>query len=417
LSLSAQSEAEASPLRVLWPVPTFVRGYYWQPFLREFKKRLPNTVVLTGTWPGYLPGHENLIHLEIDPRIRWVVWKLFGRQFRFVWAPPSALWRALRYRADVMVTVGFNLFTLVGILSKLLYGTRIVLVFEGIVPSIALMNAPVRLTLRRLIARTFDRGICNSNVGLKYLRDVLHIPEWKLEQHPLEVPEITALTSNNGQGHRDCFPGLRRPVFIDVGQLIPRKGWRYLLQAARLLLDKGVDSFSIVFLGQGEDKAELERTIKELGLSEVAQLAGQIPYAGLGDYFQSADVFVLPTKEDTWGMVVLEAMAFGKPILVSRYAGSHELVHNGVNGFVFDCYRPEELAEHMERFIREPELIQQYGRNSKDIIGVYTPWKAANALYGTVMKAVENHQPGRKLEATKQARELEYETADSRPRS
>jgi glycosyltransferase involved in cell wall biosynthesis len=413
LNLPAQSEAQSSSVRVLWPVPTFVRGYYWQPVLREFLKRFPNTVILTGTWPGYLPGYENLIHVEIDPRIRWVVWKLFGRRFRFVWAPPSALWRVLRHRADVMLTAGFNLFTLAGILSKLLYGTRIVLVFEGIVPSIALMNAPVRLTLRRLIARMVDRAICNSNGALEYLRDVLHIPEWKLEQHPLEVPEISALTSNDREGHRDCFPGLRRPVFIDVGQLIPRKGWRYLLQAARLLLDKGVDSFSIVFLGEGEDKAELERAIKELGLSQVAHLFGQIPYAGLGDYFQSADVFVLPTKEDTWGMVVLEAMALGKPVLVSRYAGSHELVHSGVNGFVFDCHKPEEIAEHMERFIREPELIGQFGRNSKEIIGFYTPWKAANALYSTIMKAVEG-QPRRKdLEKTSQPADLRYEAAET----
>lgn len=413
MSLPAQSETESSPLRVLWPVPTLVRGFYWQPVLREFLKRLPNTLIYTGTWPGFLPGYENLIHPEIDPRIRWVVWRFFGRQFRFVWAPPSALWRAFRYRADVMVAAGFNLFTLVGILSKLIYGTRLVLVFEGMVPSIALMNAPVRLTLRRLIARAFDCAVCNTNVGLAYLRDVLHMREEKLQLHPLEVPEINALTSDDGKHHRDCFPERRRPVFIDVGQLIPRKGWRYLLQAARMLLDKGIDSFSIIFLGQGEDKAELERTIRELGLSEVAQLAGQIPYAGLGDFFRSADVFVLPTQEDTWGMVVVEAMAFGKPILVSQYAGAHELVQDGVNGFVFDCYKTGELAKYMERFIREPELIEPYGRNSKEIIGVYTPSKSAEVLYRAIMKAAGGTQTGKDLKCADRDGELEYETADS----
>jgi len=401
LSLAAQSELEASPLRVLWPVPTLVRGYYWQPFLREFKKRFPNTVVLTGTWPGYLPGYENVLAIVIDPRIRWVVWRLFGRRFRFAWGPPSILWRILRFRPDVIITVGFNIFTLMGLVSKLLYGTRLVLVFEGITPSIALLEAPVRLSLRRALARTIDRAVCNSDAGLAYLRDVLRIPESKLQRHPLEVPESTALSSYNGRGK--YLTKRRRPVFIDVGQLIPRKGWRYLLQAARLLRERGVDSFSIVFVGEGEDRAALERAVRDFGLSDVVQLAGQIPYEALGDYFQSADVFVLPTKEDTWGMVVLEAMAFGKPILCSQYAGSKELVHPGVNGFVFDCYKPDELAGYMERFIQEPELIEQFGRRSKEILGVYTPQKAADVLYHAILKEVQSERTRKRLEPVRQA--------------
>ena len=126
--------------------------------------------------------------------------------------------------------------------------------------------------------------------------------------------------------------------------------------------------------------------VAALGLESIVHLTGQMRYEDLGALFLASDVFVLPTLEDVWGMVVLEAMACGKPILCSQYAGAKELVEHGVNGYVFDPRSPGELADCMARFVQRPELIAEFGQKSKEIIAPYTPACAAKVLKSLVLR-------------------------------
>jgi glycosyltransferase involved in cell wall biosynthesis len=74
---------------------------------------------------------------------------------------------------------------------------------------------------------------------------------------------------------------------------------------------------------------------------------------------------------------VLEAMAFGKPILCSQWAGASELVIPGENGNVFDPYYPDQLADLMRQFIKHPDLINQMGKGSEKTMMSHTPQDAA----------------------------------------
>jgi glycosyltransferase involved in cell wall biosynthesis len=95
-----------------------------------------------------------------------------------------------------------------------------------------------------------------------------------------------------------------------------------------------------------------------------------------GSYFQQADIFVFPTFEDIWGMVALEAMIFGKPVVCSKWAGAVEMVSDGTNGYIFDPYNSQELASVMCRFIDEPELINSMGNQSQQLIEqTIQPWQ------------------------------------------
>ena len=107
---------------------------------------------------------------------------------------------------------------------------------------------------------------------------------------------------------------------------------------------------------------------------------GAVEYEQVGAYFYAADVFVFPTREDVWGLVLVEAMMFGKPVLASRWAGSTEMVSSGENGYIFDPYEPEQLAELMSMLIDCPEQIRQMGEASKKIMETHTLDKVAKSL-------------------------------------
>jgi glycosyltransferase involved in cell wall biosynthesis len=115
-------------------------------------------------------------------------------------------------------------------------------------------------------------------------------------------------------------------------------------------------------------------------LTGCIQWEGRIEYDQIGAYFQSADVFVMPTLEDTWGVVVLEAMLFGKAILCSKGAGTSELIIHGENGYVFDPQDSETLAMLMRKFIDRPDLATIMGEKAKQTMAEYTAVFAAQVL-------------------------------------
>jgi len=99
------------------------------------------------------------------------------------------------------------------------------------------------------------------------------------------------------------------------------------------------------------------------------------------EFYALADVLVLPSFSEPWGLVVNEAMVCGLPVIVSNRAGaSFDLVKNGKNGFTFNPYDWKELAELMRKFTKGEVDIKEMGYNSKEIIREYTPEKAARQM-------------------------------------
>ena len=173
---------------------------------------------------------------------------------------------------------------------------------------------------------------------------------------------------------------MQQPVFIVVGGIIPRKGLDRLLEACAILQRQGCDDYTLLVVGDGPQREELENFTQKNDLTKCVQWAGRVDYNHLGAYFRKADVFVLPTLEDTWGLVLLEAMVLGKPILCSKWAGAAELVIDGENGYCFDPYEPAKLAELMRRFINDPDLAASMGHKSEQLMTQYTPEAAAKFL-------------------------------------
>jgi glycosyltransferase involved in cell wall biosynthesis len=371
--------------RVAWIFPSLARGYYWQPVFKQFAARYPQTVVFTGIWPGFAQGYENAFKVQMLRGVRFVTLKKRpgGSKGGYIRAPLSMLKQLAAFKPDVVFAVGFSGLTLYALLLKLLGRSRVIIFWEGCAPN-SIGTSKVRGLTRRWLAQFADAGVSNAEEGARYLREVVGMPPNKILCHPCEVPDLPLLCSGRAQPD---LPAFRRPVFLYVGSLITRKGWRHLLDAAGLLVRQGNSRFSVVLVGGGEQQEEMLSAIKDMGLEGIVHSVGPVAYHELGPYYRNADVFVSPTREDTWGVAVLEAMAFGKPVLCSKYAGSRQMIAHGENGFIFDPYDTEELAGYMVRFMLDPSLVERQGARSLERMLPFTPASAAGALADLAVQA------------------------------
>lgn len=159
-------------------------------------------------------------------------------------------------------------------------------------------------------------------------------------------------------------------VFLAVGQFIPRKGFDVLLEAARQLpKDVGI------WIVGGEPTEEYLQMQKAWDLSQV-HFVPFMTKQKLARYFEAADAFVLPTREDIWGLVVNEAMAYGLPVVTTtRCNAGLELVKEGINGYLVEPEDVQGLANALNQLLTRDR--QEMGRKALETVGNYTLEKMA----------------------------------------
>ncbi|MGC1306804.1 MAG: glycosyltransferase family 4 protein [Phormidesmis sp.] len=379
--LYADSDANNQPLpkRVAWLFPSLERGSYWHPLFRSFSQRYPQTTIYTGLWPGFATGFEDGFTVEVVGKT-----KLFhttrtdqGYSRSYILPSLEIIPKLLTLRPDVIFTSAFSLWTAIALLCKFFLGSRVIVLFDGVAPGVDYLNSGIRVIPRRMMSWLVDAFITNSHAGKDYLTNVAWAPSARVFVKPYLVPDISALTASQSDPLEIDLDLVPKPVFLCVGQIIPRKGLQFLLQACALLKEQGYDQFTVWVIGEGDERPGLEDLTREKGLEHCIRWLGAVEYDRLGTYFDRADVFVFPTLEDIWGMVVSEAMAFGKPVLCSERAGAIEVMVEGDNGYIFDPYDTEQLSALMRRFIDRPALIETMGAQSKRQAAELTPESAA----------------------------------------
>ncbi len=141
------------------------------------------------------------------------------------------------------------------------------------------------------------------------------------------------------------------PVLLYAGRLSREKNLGVLLQAFRHLRERGVQA-GLAIVGDGPERRALEMRWNAPDVAFTGYLAG----AELSAAYASADLFVFPSRTDTFGNVVLEAMASGLPPIVAREGGPAEQVRHGETGLVVDLDRPEALGDAMAALIAHSGL-------------------------------------------------------------
>lgn len=151
----------------------------------------------------------------------------------------------------------------------------------------------------------------------------------------------------------------RAPIIGTIGNLNLQKGQSYLISAMKLVLQK-FPLASLEIVGEGEERVNLENQIKLLGLEHHMTLLGRKNNAA--DYLNHFDVFVLPSIAETFGIVILEAMASGVPVVASRVGGICDIVENKKTGLLVPPRQPQILAEAIVKLLDHPAEAAKYKR-------------------------------------------------------
>jgi glycosyltransferase involved in cell wall biosynthesis len=156
-------------------------------------------------------------------------------------------------------------------------------------------------------------------------------------------------------------------MILSIGQFIYRKGFDILLNACSDL-DRNVG----VYIIGGQPTDEYLSLIEKLKLTNI-YFEGFKKKELLSDYFKAADLFVLPTREDIWGLVINEAMASGLPVITTnRCIAGLELITDNYNGFLVSINDAENLSEKINLVVNNDQLRESMGRNSLQKIKSYT---------------------------------------------
>lgn len=163
------------------------------------------------------------------------------------------------------------------------------------------------------------------------------------------------------------------PLVLFVGRLITIKGVDHLIRAMRNMAETQ-PSARLIVVGDGQERALLQALAQGAGLADRVTFAGERPHEDVIRFMRAADVFVLPSLVESFGIVLLEAMSCGLPVVASNVMGIPSIVADGVNGFLVPPADDRAIAAGVERLLGDPMLRANFAaRNVRDAAGYAMP--------------------------------------------
>lgn len=187
-----------------------------------------------------------------------------------------------------------------------------------------------------------------------------------------------------------------KPLVLVASKLIPRKRPMDLLVAFHNLRNTGVDA-ALAFVGSGEQEDDLKEYVQQQQLPDV-HFFGFRNQSELPKFYSVADVFVLPSENEPWGLVINEVMCAGLPVVVSDEIGAvADLVRHGENGFTYDAGDIDALTEYLAQLLREPEMRARMGKASRRVIA---EWNHERCVLGIKQALTQiGSEPNRLVES------------------
>ena len=288
-------------------------------------------------------------------------------------------------KADIIISEGFFQWTPQAIRYAVTYKKPLLIAYER--TKHTERNCPKWRTLYRKMVDHFTSGyLCNGILTQQYLEELgvnpkkIFIGGMSADSEDLvkKISEIDETECNFLVRKLRLNKGI---TYLYVGQIIERKGLIYLLKAWKHhILCYPDDNLLIVGGGNLYDTF-----LNDFGKNRGIYFLGNVDYNDIYKYYAIGDVFIIPTLEDNWSLVVPEAMACGLPIACSIYNGCYpELVKQNINGSLFDPLREESIIDVLKYFHKVN--LKEFGEKSKDIERKYNCENVSNRILQACLK-------------------------------
>jgi glycosyltransferase involved in cell wall biosynthesis len=249
------------------------------------------------------------------------------------------------------------------------------------------LTRPAVLRYVREFANRCDLVIAPSGVIREMLRT--HGVTARIEVLPTGTvdPRQTARADLRAARARYGIPA-DRPLLVTVSRLAPEKSVDVILRAFQQVSEP--PGAYLLVVGGGPSAASLEALARELGIGERVRFTGALPHEGALEVMAGADLFVFASQTETQGLVLVEAMAAGVPVVAVGVAGAAEAVVDGESGLLVSP-GPDPLAAGMRRLLADPTLRARLGRRGREIAAGYAAAALARQLVGLYHSVMIEH--------------------------
>ena len=273
------------------------------------------------------------------PRIPRLSYSIYARAARQGFEKLVAEWgRPDILHAHVVLPAGWA-----ATLLKEKYDIPVVLTEHSGPFSMHLKTSSNRRLVKDTLSRT-DRVITVSPALEQQIKDFIPTVDLQVLGNIINTDFFTPGQERSSESSRSTCR------FLTVAIMKRPKGLHYLLEAAQILIQRGLSSFELILGGDGPERQRLMVMAQQMGLSDTCRFLGGLAPSEVRSWMQQCDVFVLPSLQETFGVVLGEAMSCGKPVIATR-CGGPEYVVTPETGFLVDAADPVALADTMERFI------------------------------------------------------------------
>ena len=184
-------------------------------------------------------------------------------------------------------------------------------------------------------------------------------------------------------------------VLISVGRLAPEKNWDTLLRAFAKVCERRA-GLRLVLIGDGPAKSELETLASELGIAEHVTFTGALRFEDVPCYLKAADVFAFASVTETQGLVTMEAMAAGLPIVAVDGSGTRDIVEDGKQGFLVEN-DADALAQGLENLLADPQRMKRFRTSALKKAKTFDAHQLGKQLIGVYEQAIEDKKADRSV--------------------
>ncbi len=280
--------------------------------------------------------------------------------------------------AHWLVPMGF-----IAVMTKLLTRVRVVITIHG--GDVFSLKSGVMAKVKSWTLKHADVVVPNSSATFAEVKKLYAGRDYPVVPMGIDVEELMPLTKRPR--------GKNQPLrVLFAGRLVREKGVQYLIEAVKLLHEKG-KQVAVMVAGVGSDENELKAQVTKLGIDAEVTFVGWVNHTEYPRLFAEADVFVGPSIiadngwQEAFGLVFAESLALNTPVIGTTTGGIVDIVRDGVNGLLVPQRNAVALADAIEKFIDNPELIKKFAIGARQEVIERFSWNITIEKYAEIFKS------------------------------